>query len=154
MRTVRAYIGLGANLGDRAKTIARALELLRDVPGIRVRRRSRLRATEPVGTGGPRFLNGVVAVDTRLAPRALLKSLHAIEARLGRTRPWRWAPRTIDLDLLVFGRRVVRSRALTLPHPRLASREFVLRPLAELVPRLRVPGQRRTVRTLLEQVNR
>ncbi len=151
MRAVRAYIGLGANLGDCAATIARAVRMLDHVPGVRVLRRSRLRRTGPLGTRGPDFLNGVVEVRCALPPRGLLRAMLAIEKRLGRTRPRRWAPRTIDLDLLLYGRRTVRAPGLVVPHPRLAERPFVLEPLAELRPRLRVPGRRRTVRTMLRE---
>lgn len=150
---VRAYIGLGSNLGDRRKFIGEALRLLDRVPGVRVLRRSRLRTTAPEGCEGPPFLNGVAEVRCSLTPRALLRELQSIERRLGRRRPRRRAPRTLDLDLLVFGRARVRSKGLTVPHPRLASRAFVLEPLSELRPRLRLPGRSRTIRQLLAEVN-
>ncbi len=153
MGSVRAYIGVGSNLGDRAATIARAVGMLARVPDVRVRRRSKLRRTAAVGRPGPEYLNCVVEIDCTLAPRELLRALQSIETSLGRTRPYRWAPRTIDLDVLLFGNRVVRTRALTVPHPRLASRRFVLEPLAELRPRLRVPGSGRTVRRLLSEAS-
>lgn len=154
MRPVRAYIGVGANLGDRRATIVRAVRMLKRVPGVRVLRRSRLRRTNSVGAPGPDYLNGVVEVRCALPPRDLLRALLDIERRLGRERPYRWAPRTIDLDLLLYGNRTVRSRDLIVPHPRLASRQFVLEPLAELRPGLRVPGIARTVRRLLAEVSR
>jgi 2-amino-4-hydroxy-6-hydroxymethyldihydropteridine diphosphokinase len=149
-----AYIGVGSNLGDRRANVERAVELMRGVEGVRVLRRSRWRRTRSVGAPGPHYLNGVVEVETTRPARALLRELLAIEDRLGRRRPWRWAPRTIDLDLLLYGDRVLRSRGLTVPHPRLASRRFVLAPLAELRPGLRVPGLGRTVKRLLAVCNK
>ena len=131
-----AYIGLGANLGDREVTIRRALALLGAT------RVSTLRETEPVGyLDQPRFLNGVAEVETNLPPRALLERLLAIERELGRTREGpRYGPRTIDLDLLLYDGVELDEPGLTLPHPRLHERTFVLEPLAELAPQLVVPG--------------
>ena len=138
----RAYIGLGANLGDREATIRRAVELLDADPDLAVVAVSTLRQTEPVGyVDQPTFLNGAVAVETELAPRDLLARLLAVERALGRTREGqRWGPRTIDLDLLVHGSEVVAEPGLRVPHPRLAERRFALEPLAELDPGLVVPG--------------
>ncbi len=150
---MRAYIGVGSNLGDRAAAIDAAIEALAATPGLRVTATSRVRETDPVGlTGQPRFLNAVIEVETRLSPAALLKRLLAIEDRLGRVRTTRWGPRIIDLDLLLHGSRVVKTKSLTLPHPRLAERAFVLEPLAELRPDLKVPGTGRTVSALLDAV--
>jgi 2-amino-4-hydroxy-6-hydroxymethyldihydropteridine diphosphokinase len=142
---MRAFVGIGANLGDREETISRALELLGQEPGVHVLAVSALRETDPVGlTEQPRFLNGVVLVETDLEPRALLDVLLAIERDLGRTRDGpRFGPRTIDLDLLVFGEREVSEPGLTVPHPRLAERVFALEPLAELDPDLEIPGRGR-----------
>jgi 2-amino-4-hydroxy-6-hydroxymethyldihydropteridine diphosphokinase len=140
----RAYIGLGANLGDREATIRAALALLGAEPGISVVGVSRLRETDPVGfVDQPRFLNGAAAVETTLGPRELLDRLLAIERRLGRRRGEgpRFGPRPIDLDLLLFGGEIVAEPGLRIPHPRLAERAFVLEPLAELAPDLVVPGQ-------------
>jgi 2-amino-4-hydroxy-6-hydroxymethyldihydropteridine diphosphokinase len=139
---VRAYVGLGANLGDREGTIRRAIALLGDEEGIEVVGVSTLRETDPVGVlDQPRFLNGAAAVETQLAPRALLERLLAVELRLGRTRGGeRWGPRPIDLDLLVHGDVRVDEPGLTLPHPRLHERRFALEPLAEVAPGLVVPG--------------
>ena len=138
----RAYVGLGANLGDREATIRRAVALLAGDPDVEVVAVSTLRETDPVGYAEqPRFLNGVAAVETDLAPRELLERLLAVELALGRTREGsRWGPRTIDLDLLVHGSAVVDEPGLRVPHPRLAERRFVLEPLFELDPRLVVPG--------------
>jgi 2-amino-4-hydroxy-6-hydroxymethyldihydropteridine diphosphokinase len=148
---MRAYLGLGANLGDRETTIRRALQLLGRDGDVEVVAVSTLRETDPVGFADqPRFLNGVAAVDTELAPRDLLGRLLAVEQELGRTRVGpRFGPRTIDLDLLLYGNDVVEEPGLTVPHPRLAEREFVLEPLAELEPDLRVPGRGRVSDLLL-----
>ncbi len=138
----RAYIGLGANLGDRRATLERAVALLDGHPGLCVVVRSELRETEPWGlVDQPPFLNGVVALDTSLPPRALLDVLLAVEQQLGRVRGERWGPRTIDLDLLLYGSESVDEPGLVVPHPRLHERAFVLEPLAELDPRLVVPRQ-------------
>jgi 2-amino-4-hydroxy-6-hydroxymethyldihydropteridine diphosphokinase len=132
-----AYVGLGANLGDREATIRRAAEL------IGVRRLSSIRETEPWGyEDQPRFLNAVGELETALTARALLGRLLDVERELGRTRAGpRWGPRTIDLDLLLYGDQRVDEAGLTVPHPRLHERAFVLEPLAELDPALEVPGK-------------
>jgi 2-amino-4-hydroxy-6-hydroxymethyldihydropteridine diphosphokinase len=142
---MRAFLGLGANLGNRERTIARAVELLGRQPGVEVVAVSTLRETDPVGfTDQPRFLNGAAAVETELEPRDLLAALLAVERELGRTRDGpRFGPRTIDLDLLLFGDREVSEPGLTVPHPRLAERAFALEPLADLDPDLRIPGRGR-----------
>jgi 2-amino-4-hydroxy-6-hydroxymethyldihydropteridine diphosphokinase len=142
---MRAYIGMGANLGNREETIKRALALLAGRPGVNVVAVSSLRETDPVGfSEQPRFLNGAAAVETELEPRALLAALLAVERELGRTRDGpRFGPRTIDLDLLVYGGREVAEPGLTVPHPRLAERAFALEPLAELDPELEIPGRGR-----------
>jgi 2-amino-4-hydroxy-6-hydroxymethyldihydropteridine diphosphokinase len=142
---MRAYVGVGANLGGREQTIARAVELLGRQEGVGVVAISKLRETDPVGyTDQPRFLNGAIAVETELEPRALLDTLLAVERELGRTREGpRFGPRTIDLDLLVFADREVAEPGLTVPHPRLAERVFALEPLADLDPELEIPGRGR-----------
>jgi 2-amino-4-hydroxy-6-hydroxymethyldihydropteridine diphosphokinase len=149
-----AYVGLGANLGDREATIARAVELLGAEPGVEVVAVSRLRETDPVGYADqPRFLNGAVALETELGPRRLLERLLAVERSLGRTRDGpRYGPRTIDLDLLVYGSEVVDEPGLRVPHPRLHERRFALEPLAELDSALVVPGAG-PVETLLAQLD-
>jgi 2-amino-4-hydroxy-6-hydroxymethyldihydropteridine diphosphokinase len=149
---VRAYIGLGSNLGDREQTIEEAVGLLRAHPDVEVVSTSTLRETEPWGpVAQPRFLNGAVAVETTLEPRALLGVLLEVERRLGRVREERWGPRTIDLDLLLYGDAVVDEPGLTVPHPHLHERAFVLEPLHELDPALVVPGHG-TVAVLLHAV--
>jgi 2-amino-4-hydroxy-6-hydroxymethyldihydropteridine diphosphokinase len=142
---IRAYVGLGANLGRREITIQRAVNLLAAEQGIELVEQSALRETDPVGVvDQPTFLNGVVALDTTLSPRELLETLLRVERELGRTRDGeRWGPRTIDLDLLVHGAEVVDEPGLRVPHPRLHERRFVLEPLAELAPDLDIPGRGR-----------
>ena len=144
----RAYVGLGANLGEREATIRHAVRLLG------ASRVSTLRETEPVGyVDQPRFVNGVALVETALEPRALLDRLLEIERELGRTRDGpRFGPRTIDLDLLLYDELVLDEPGLTLPHPRLHERAFVLEPLAELDPALVVPG-RGPVETLFAELD-
>ena len=138
----RAYVGLGANLGDRERTLRIAVERLDDVDGIRVHAVSSLTETEPVGVvEQPHFLNGVVALDTELPPRALLEAMLEVERELGRVRDGeRWGPRTVDLDLLVYGDLVIDEPGLRVPHPRLQERRFALEPLAQLAPDLVIPG--------------
>lgn len=137
----RAYVGLGANVGPREVTILSAVDLLAAADGVSVVAVSQLRETEPVGVvDQPAFLNAAVAVDTSLDARALLDVLLAIERELGRVRTERWGPRTIDLDLLVFGDETIDEPGLRVPHPRLGERRFALEPLAELAPDLVVPG--------------
>jgi 2-amino-4-hydroxy-6-hydroxymethyldihydropteridine diphosphokinase len=143
-----AYVGLGANLGDREGTIRAAVA---EMPGVVAV--STLRETDPVGiTDQPRFLNGVAALETELKPRELLDVLLAVERRLGRERGQRWGPRTIDLDLLLYGDEVIDETGLTIPHPRLHERRFVLEPLADLAPELVVPGHGR-VKDLLAKLD-
>jgi 2-amino-4-hydroxy-6-hydroxymethyldihydropteridine diphosphokinase len=150
----RAYVGLGANLGDRERTLRAAVAELAAEPGIEVVAVSTLRETEPVGVGQqPRFLNGVVALDTTLPAGGLLARLLAAEERFGRVRvPGEHGPRTLDLDLLLYAATVIDEAGLTVPHPRLHERRFVLEPLAELAPGLVVPG-RGTVESLLAGVH-
>jgi 2-amino-4-hydroxy-6-hydroxymethyldihydropteridine diphosphokinase len=135
-----AWIGLGANLGDRLATIRLAIDALRTLPRTRLTARSRSYLSAPHDAQGPDFVNAVARLETRLAPQELLEALHHIEARFGRERPHRNAPRVLDLDLLVYGDRTIRQPGLEVPHPRLHERAFVLRPLAELDPDLQVPG--------------
>jgi 2-amino-4-hydroxy-6-hydroxymethyldihydropteridine diphosphokinase len=137
-----AFIGIGSNLGDRETHLRTALDLLAAEEGIEVVAVSQLRETEPVGPveQGP-FLNGAVQVTTELPPRKLLERLLDVEKRLGRVRGERFGPRTIDLDLLVYGDEIVDEPSLALPHPRLHERRFALEPLAELAPYLVVPGR-------------
>ena len=139
----RAYVGLGANLGDRESTIRRALVLLGDRPGVKILLVSTLRETEPVGfVDQPSFLNGAAMLETTLDPESLLGELLAVELELGRDRHGpRNGPRTIDLDLLLHGDLAVDAPGLCVPHPRLHERAFALEPLVELDPSIRIPGR-------------
>ena len=137
-----AYVGLGANLGAREETLRHAVVLLGEADGVDVLAVSQLRETAPVGVvDQPPFLNGAVAVETTRTARELLALLLEIERSLGRVREERWGPRTIDLDLLVYGDEVVDEPGLQVPHPHLHERRFALEPLAELRPKLDVPGR-------------
>ena len=152
---MRAYVGLGANLGEREETIRHALELLDAVVGVRVTAVSRIRETEPWGpVEQPAFLNAVAELRTTIGPEDLLRVLLDVERKLGRVRDGeRWGPRSIDLDLLLHGATELDVPGLTLPHPRLHERRFVLEPLAELAPDALVPGRGRVVdllRTMTE----
>lgn len=137
-----AFVGIGSNLGDRETNLRRAIELLSAEDGIEVVAVSEIRETEPVGPveQGP-FLNGAVQLETSLSARELLERLLSVENRLGRVRAERWGPRTIDLDLLIYGDERIDEPGLTVPHPRLHERRFVLEPLADLDPGLEIPGQ-------------
>jgi 2-amino-4-hydroxy-6-hydroxymethyldihydropteridine diphosphokinase len=151
----RAYIGLGSNLGDRSATIARALARLAESPDVDVVAVSTLRETTPVGPvlDQPRFLNGVAALDTSLPARRLLDLLLRIEAEAGRSRDGpTGGPRTLDLDLLLYGDAEIDEPGLVVPHPRLHERRFVLEPLVELEPGLVVP-ERGPVQGLLARLN-
>ncbi len=145
----RAYVGVGANLGDREATIRAALAALG--AQTRVVAVSTLRETDPVGVADhPPFLNGAAALETELAPRELLDALLAVEQELGRERRERWGPRTIDLDLLLYGEEAIDEPGLTVPHPRLHQRRFALEPLLDLDPDLSVPGRGRVDDLLAE----
>ena len=134
---MKAFVGLGSNLGDREAQIRMALDELAKLPGTRVSRASSLYDSEPVGeVEQPNFLNAVAQLDTELTARQLLWNLLLIERRLGRVRSARWGPRSIDLDLLMFGELVVEEPDLQVPHPELANRSFVLVPLVEIDPLL------------------
>jgi 2-amino-4-hydroxy-6-hydroxymethyldihydropteridine diphosphokinase len=139
----RAYVGLGANLGDREGMLRRALDRIAAEPDLRLVAVSSFRETAPVGlVEQPDFVNAVAAVETEVPPSSLLERLLAIERELGRTRTGpRFGPRTIDLDLLLYGDAVVDEPGLQLPHPRLHERRFALEPLAELDPALVVAGR-------------
>ncbi|MBL39328.1 MAG: 2-amino-4-hydroxy-6-hydroxymethyldihydropteridine diphosphokinase [Xanthomonadales bacterium] len=147
----RAFIGLGSNQGDSHELLDRALAELAELPRSVLVRCSPRYWTAPVGDADqPEFLNAVAELDTALEPLELLGRMQRIENDLGRARDpdRRWGPRTIDLDLLLFGHAVIRHADLVVPHPRMARRAFVLKPLADLVPRLEVPGLARVVELL------
>ncbi|PND30697.1 2-amino-4-hydroxy-6-hydroxymethyldihydropteridine diphosphokinase [Achromobacter pulmonis] len=138
----RAYVGLGANLGDGAATLRQVLAELRDTEGVLAVTASPFYRSAPVEATGPDFVNAVAALDTRLAPLALLDALQALENRHGRQRPYKNAPRTLDLDLLLYGDTAMAHERLSLPHPRMHQRAFVLLPLRDLAPDLTLQGRR------------
>ena len=152
---VRVYVGLGSNLGDREGTLRAALGRLRHLHETKVLRVSTLRNTEPVGNlDQPRFLNGAAELETSLSARRFLDALLELERAFGRDRASVPAqgPRTLDLDLLLYGAETIDEPLLNVPHPRLQERRFVLEPLAELDPDLEVPGQG-PVQTLLARLD-
>ena len=131
---VTAYLGLGANLGDARAALDLAFQRLEQTPGIEVSARSAYYRTAPMDSSGPDYTNAVAELHTLLTAPDLLNCLHAIEAEAGRARPYRNAPRTLDLDILMYGDGLIASPTLTIPHPRMATRAFVLIPLAEIAP--------------------
>ena len=137
-----AYIGIGSNLDNPVEQVLRARRALAELPRTRLLDFSPLYRNPAVGPGEqPDYVNAVAAIETELNPHALLEALLAIEAAQGRTRErLRWRPRTLDLDVLVYGERVIRDHDLTVPHPRIRERAFVLRPLADVAPELAIPG--------------
>jgi 2-amino-4-hydroxy-6-hydroxymethyldihydropteridine diphosphokinase len=140
----RAFVGLGSNLGEREVTLKAAVGRLRGLSDVEVKGVSSFRDTEPVGViDQPRFLNGAVELETALSARALLGALLELERAFGRDRSAApvQGPRTLDLDLLLYGTQTIDEPLLTVPHPRLHERRFVLEPLAELDPDLEIPGQ-------------
>ncbi len=145
-----AYLGLGSNLGNREQHIETALAKLA-APGLRVARVSSLYETEPVGFTAQRwFLNLVAEIETELFPMQLLSRIATVEQALGRVRTVKNGPRTLDIDILLYGRAVVRTARLEIPHPRMAERRFVLAPLAELAPDLRHPVTHQSIRAMLD----
>ncbi|CAB5704792.1 2-amino-4-hydroxy-6-hydroxymethyldihydropteridinepyrophosphokinase [Delftia tsuruhatensis] len=138
-------IGLGANLGDRGRALGRALEAIAGLPGTCLVAVSSLYSTAPIDSSGPDYLNAVAAVRTTLAPLALLDALQAIELAAGRERPYRNAPRTLDLDIELWGDERMDLPRLCVPHPRMYERAFVLVPLAEIAPQRVTPEQLRAV---------
>ena len=131
-----AYIALGANLGDAAATLRAAFNALDELPHTRLLRHSRLWRSAPVDATGPDYINAAAALETQLTAPALLDALLALETCFGRQRPYHHAPRTLDLDLLLYGGAHIASPQLSVPHPRMWQRAFVLRPLAEIAPHL------------------
>ena len=133
---VTAYIGLGANLGNPHVAVLAAMDAIADVDGLALTRKSSLYGSAPVDAGGADYVNAVVEVVTNLSPQLLLEQLQAIEQRAGRERSYRNAPRTLDVDLLMYGSKRIKTATLVVPHPRMMERAFVLRPLADIAPAL------------------
>jgi 2-amino-4-hydroxy-6-hydroxymethyldihydropteridine diphosphokinase len=150
---MKAFIGLGSNLGDREANIRQALQFLEQLPETTIVRGSSLYDTEPVGVSDqPNFLNGVVQIETHLSPRRLLWNLMLIERRLGRVRTRQWGPRVIDLDLLLYGEEVVDEDDLQVPHPLMTQRSFVMVPLVEIEPLLVHPVTNQTMLSILQRL--
>lgn len=138
---ITAYVGIGSNQSAPRAQVLEAFRELGELPETRLAARSPLYRSAPVGAPGPEYVNAVAAVRTALSPQRLLTELQAIESRHGRSRPYPNAPRTLDLDLLLYGEARIATPALTLPHPRMHERAFVLRPLIDLDAQARVPGR-------------
>jgi 2-amino-4-hydroxy-6-hydroxymethyldihydropteridine diphosphokinase len=153
--TARVFVGVGSNVGDRLGFCRTALRRMAELPSTRLQRTSPILETAPAeGAGGGPFLNLVAELETDLRPEDLLRSLQAIEADLGRAPDHPpLAPRTIDLDILLFGAEVRQDAALTIPHPRMASRRFVLEPLAAIAPEVRHPVLGLMIRELLQRLD-
>lgn len=152
MKWTTVYIGLGSNVGDRQKNLFHAIELLIKNNRIRIEKSSSMYETSPVGTKQRNFFNAVIKIRTGLSPHSLLTFLKKIEKKLKREKTFCKGPRTIDLDLIFYGRRKMCSRILTIPHPGFQKRKFVLQPLCEIAPRLKPIGSRKTVSQLLVEL--
>ncbi len=146
----QVYVSVGSNLGERETFLALARKEILSAAGITDLRCSPVYETEPVEAAGGKYLNAVWSFETALSPEALLGIFHEIERKAGRVRKVRNEPRSLDLDLLFYGERVIRTEALTVPHPRIHERAFVLEPMAELAPDFMHPVLRKTVRELLK----
>lgn len=151
--THRAAIGMGSNLGDSLQTLESALTTLANVAAIDLEARSHWYVTAPVGPPQPDFLNGCALLATTLTPQALLATLLEIEQQFGRVRQERWGPRSLDLDLLLFDDLVLETATLTLPHPRMSERAFVLVPLAEIAPDWVEPVSGKAIADLVQGVD-
>ncbi len=151
-RIIKAYLGLGTNLGDRLSNLQRSLKLLFSTPGIELESFSNIYETEPVG--GPQqgpFLNACLAINTELSPVDLLLALLSVEEKMQRVREERWGPRIIDFDLLIYEGVTINTPLLQLPHPRLAERDFVLVPLSDIAPELIITSVNKTVQQVLAE---
>lgn len=139
--SVTAYIGIGANLGDAGATVVQAMARLAQLPQTQLRAESSLFQSAPVDAGGDDYVNAVIEVSTTLRAEELLQALQELELAFGRERPYRNAPRTLDLDLLLYGDAQIDSAHLSVPHPRMTERAFVLLPLLQIAPMVQIPGQ-------------
>jgi 2-amino-4-hydroxy-6-hydroxymethyldihydropteridine diphosphokinase len=137
---VRSYIGIGANLGDALSTVQDVFRALDKIPGCRLKECSSLFRSAPINADGDDYINAVASIDTSLAPDALLDALQILEKDEGRVRSYANAPRTLDLDILLYGNQIIQTETLTVPHPRMAERAFVLIPLLQLAPAVNIPG--------------
>jgi 2-amino-4-hydroxy-6-hydroxymethyldihydropteridine diphosphokinase len=152
MRVSTAYLGLGSNLGRKKYNVSRSILLMKKA-GIRILRQSRFYKTKPVGfMEQPDFINAAVKIRTVFAPKRLLKILQDIEKAMGRVKARRWGPRIIDIDILLYGDKTVKTNGLVIPHPRMHERTFVLKPLAEIAPGLKHPVLKTTIKLLLKEV--
>ena len=138
---IACHIGIGSNLGDATGNVRLAIERLQQLPDSRLSAQSSLFRSAPVDAGGPDYINAVVRIETRLPAQQLLEQLQSIERDFGRERPYRNAPRTLDLDILLYGSQHISNQTLTVPHPRMTQRAFVLIPLLQLDPFIAIPGQ-------------
>lgn len=156
MRTIAAYVAMGSNLGDRARSIHGAVARLSQLPAVRLLKVSDLIENPAIGgpPGAPAFLNGAIGIETELGSHALLHELLRIERELGRTRRVKWEPRPIDLDLLLYGDQIISSQELIIPHPLMHERRFVLQPLAEIAPDVVHPVLQMSIRGLMENIAR
>jgi 2-amino-4-hydroxy-6-hydroxymethyldihydropteridine diphosphokinase len=141
MAGVLVYIGIGSNLGDAQGNVQRAILRLARLPDTRLSGQSSVFRTAPIDAGGDDYINAVACVDTRLTAPQLLEQLQAIEQDFGRERPFPNAPRTLDLDILLFGQQTIRTQSLTVPHPRMTERAFALIPLLQIDPFIAIPGK-------------
>lgn len=155
MKLKRIYIGIGSNLGDRLKNIKEAVKLLKKIRSIKITAQSSIYETEPAGyKNQPEFLNCVLEVKTNLSCEALLKVLQNIEKKLHRKRTIKWGPRSIDLDILIYGNTVIRRKNLIIPHAQMHKREFVLMPLLEIAPSIVHPVKKRTIFELYKKLSK
>jgi 2-amino-4-hydroxy-6-hydroxymethyldihydropteridine diphosphokinase len=141
VRTVLAYIGIGANLGDACATVRQAISRLAQIRATGLREQSSLFRTAPIDSHGEDYVNAVACIETGLEAHELLHELQVIENEYGRLRPYLNAPRTLDLDILLYGEQSIASATLTVPHPRLTQRAFTLIPLLQIAPFIAIPGQ-------------
>lgn len=148
----KVYVAFGTNIGDKINNIEKALKFMED-RGLKITKKSSIHSTEPYGyTDQPEFLNGVVEAETDLNPRQVLETLLQIEKDMGRIREFKWGPRNIDLDIILFNDYVIDEEDLKIPHPDMHNREFVLKPLSEIAPEYIHPIIKKSIKQLLEEL--